>query len=391
MHTVTSEQLSSHPNRLELPLGHPHASMEHAGTYHGQFELHCGNWMHGYAQLHRSIRAGSNPPRYAMVKPCSGLADNLACMGSAFYLALLTGRAFVIDETDEEDRFSYMYHSRYIDWKSSLQDIEQLSNFSLGLVTGFGPLEGEVFDTFRQGDINSLGKDADVIYLQYCNAGVLYLLFDNPLYKQRLYDMGLRPETAFGCMHNFLFEILPAVKDKFLGETAIMEDHNNIKIGIQIRTGDDTMMNQTLDDPTLDEAEAVVGAHASIFQCAETIEKKIVAASNKRVVWFLLTDSVNLRKSAVLKFGSKVLTNIQGSNNLKHIRKDRGGGGAAAMMYAAGEHWLFSLADYHVFEFGGYGKTAAIVSLKWGFYSVGYHGCKPVSVHELALIAPYIK
>lgn len=350
-----------------------------------------------YAELHRDIRSGAKPPRYLMVSPMAGLADSLACVGTAFYFALLTKRAFVMDETVESDRFSTMYQSPHIDWRSSLDDIKHMSNFTLSDIkaTFDNPTETEIWpmSVFRNGDLDTFGATAEVVYMDLCNAGLVVPLFDNPVYKQQLFKMGLRPETAYGCMYAFLFEILPGAREMLAREIAAMENPNHIKIGIQIRTGDDTMINQVLDDPSSNEAEIALSPHAASFQCAEAVEAQVLAASSipREVIWYLLSDSVRLRKSAIIKYGRKVLTNLDGVKDLKHIRKDRGGGGAAAMMYAAGEHWLYSLADYHIFGNGGFGRSAAVASMKWGYYNVLVSGCKPVSVQDLATIPPYIK
>lgn len=382
--TFAAKHVSAHQVQIK-------STTEHAAAHRWRVDALCGNWMSSYAELHRAIRAGERAPRYVMVDPMSGLSDSLACIGSAFYLALLTDRAFVIDESVEADRFSTMYQSHYIDWKSDLHEVAHLSNFTIyGLRTIGDPLEGYPFDVFRRGDLKSLGANADVIYVNRCNGGIVVPLFDNALYRLQLFRMGLRPETAYGCMFNFLFDILPTVRDMFAREISIMEDSSSIKIGIQIRTGDETLNHQRLsvEDPSEAEAVVVLGKHAEIFRCADAIERRIIKGSNKPIVWFLLSDSVLLRKSAIVIYGSKILTNLEGIQNLKHLRTYGGGGGAPAMMYAAGEHWLFSRADYHVFKTGAFGKSAALASLKWDFYYVPYLGCKPSNAPELTNLLP---
>jgi hypothetical protein len=57
--------------------------------------------------------------------------------------------------------------------------------------------------------------------------------------RQRLLDMGLRPDTAFGCAARFLFEPQPAVRELFAEEIDRLSDPAALKIGIQIRTNDD--------------------------------------------------------------------------------------------------------------------------------------------------------
>lgn len=144
----------------------------------------------------------------------------------------------------------------------------------------------------------------------------------------------------------------------------------------------------SIEEPSEAEAAMVTREHAEIFRCAEAVEEKVIKRSNKRIKWFFLSDSVLLRKSAVVMYGSKVLTNLEGIQNLKHFRTYYGGGGALAMMYSAGEHWLFSRADYHVFGTGSFGKSAALASLKWDFYYMPYLGCKPTNAPELTNTLP---
>lgn len=242
--TFAAEHVSAHRmrtrNHAQLVLQTNMSTAEYATAHRWRVDALCGNWMSSYVELHKSIRAGEQAPRYVMVDPMSGLSDSLACIGSAFYLALLTDRAFVMDESVEADRFSNMYQSHYIDWESDLQKVAHLSNFTIyGLRTIGDPLEGYPFDVFRRGDLNSFGTNADVIYVSRCNGGVVVPLFVNAIYRRQLFRMGLRPETAYGCMFNFLFDILPAVREMFAREIPIIEDSSSIKIGIQIRTGDE--------------------------------------------------------------------------------------------------------------------------------------------------------
>lgn len=37
--------------------------------------------------------------------------------------------------------------------------------------------------------------------------GMTYQIFRNPYHAHQLYEMGLRPETAFGCIINYLLEL----------------------------------------------------------------------------------------------------------------------------------------------------------------------------------------
>ena len=45
---------------------------------------------------------------------------------------------------------------------------------------------------------------------------------------------GLRPDTIFGCLYEFLFDPLPEVKEMFHRQLAVMQDSSTLKIAIQV-------------------------------------------------------------------------------------------------------------------------------------------------------------
>lgn len=53
-------------------------------------------------------------------------------------------------------------------------------------------------------------------------------LFNNPNYRHELFEMGLRPETGFGCAFWFLFEPNLAVQRMFADELAVLSDQFNV-------------------------------------------------------------------------------------------------------------------------------------------------------------------
>ncbi len=353
----------------------------------------CGNWMRDYTHLHKSVRSGAKGPRYLMVqvKETSGLADMFACISSAFLCALLSDRALIIDESDESSRLSVAYFAPNIDWTYQPPELESLSRKTVhGIGTNGPPAEGPDIDIFHWGNLSSFGSE-ELVILKDCNAGLIIPLFDNPFYKFRLYELGLTPETAYGCIFSFLFGLRSTAKDTVKKEIEAMEDSRYIKIGIHIRTSDPTMANQELRWPSHDEAERELANYRAYFSCALEIEEKISRASKKEILWLILSDSMLLRKSAVVVHGKKILTKIEDGRPPRHVRSSQGGGGADAMSLSAGEHWLFSLADYHIFGFGGFGKSAALSSNKWGYYNVHRDpSCKAVSVRELSDVTPGI-
>jgi hypothetical protein len=96
---------------------------------------------------------------------------------------------------------------------------------------------------------------------------------------QALYDMGLRPETAFGCAFRFLFSPNDAVKEAFGTEFERLEDSHNdvLKIGVNIRLGDWVF------DSKMDRSIANLSFLQGTFDCAHAIEAVRKMASTTKV------------------------------------------------------------------------------------------------------------
>ena len=83
---------------------HPHVEASSFATRLPAIQRHrpdafegCGTWQEHYRAYHRRVLAGQLPPRYLVaVLVQAGLADQLLGVITAFYAALLTGRAFQI-------------------------------------------------------------------------------------------------------------------------------------------------------------------------------------------------------------------------------------------------------------------------------------------------------
>jgi hypothetical protein len=65
-------------------------------------------------------------------------------------------------------------------------------------------------ELFRRTDLRTVYPDHPVIFVT-SNRGRTYRLFDSPHHRRALGEMGLRPETAFGCAFRFLFQPNSAV------------------------------------------------------------------------------------------------------------------------------------------------------------------------------------
>lgn len=63
---------------------------------------------------------------------------------------------------------------------------------------------------FRHTDLRTVFAEQAVVFTA-SNRGRTYRLFDNPYHRRALAEMGLRPETAFGCAFRFLIKPNAAV------------------------------------------------------------------------------------------------------------------------------------------------------------------------------------
>jgi hypothetical protein len=99
---------------------------------------------------------------------------------------------------------------------------------------------------------------------------------------QVLYDMGLRPDTAFGCAFRFLFAPNDAVKEAFGSEFGRLQDtHNDVlKIGVNIRLGDWVFGTTSSEkDKSINDLSFLQG----IFDCAHAIEASRKVAGTTKV------------------------------------------------------------------------------------------------------------
>lgn len=64
----------------------------------------------------------------------------------------------------------------------------------------------------------------------WTNLGLTARLFDNPHHRQRLFDWGLRPDTAFRCVMDYLFEVRQEVRDMYAAELAVLQDPQRLKV-----------------------------------------------------------------------------------------------------------------------------------------------------------------
>jgi hypothetical protein len=305
----------------------------------------CGHWQHKYSSLHKDILAGRLPARFAVhVSPRSGFSDRLVGMVSVFFYALLTERAIIFwrGPDDGLPQVGLAFEGPHINWTASEPYKDWLGPIPEGLFShpdSAGPswrhwdmLAGSGLAMYDRGDLLELGREVRTV-LQTMHRGKSVALFSNPHTAARLYGMGLRPETAFGCALNYLFRPHAGIQRMFKRELAVLTDPSVFTIGLQIRcgsraacgnnstwvapclgsaaspdlgacclrrTGDSSVL-----EPSRDRVDA--GRLHCFVHCAEQVEQHWVVG-NASVAWYVVSDSVHVRRRVEALHGAKVVT-----------------------------------------------------------------------------------
>ena len=302
---------------------------------------------------------------------------------SIFYFALLTRRAFTLcTSVAHQLPVEAIYESVHINWTASSEHTTLVSRLpgsatELGKQNAVGsgyqhwrlinPDRDEyartTFDTFSHGNLSQLGADKQIV-LFTLNRGASVRLFDNPFHEQQLRNMGLSPETAFGCAVDFLFAPVPKILNMIRPSVEYLK--NYLTIGIHVRTGDHTF--HTADIAKVKDAKR-------FFMCAHRIETDIIAESKAKgkqneVLWVLISDSMNLRRQAQTMYKEKIYT--VSDTPIEHTMSEfnlgkRPNATLSGFLTAASEHWLFGLLDIHVVDYhSGFGRSGAMRTFQDG-------------------------
>ena len=393
------------PGAASIPQGkRPHNPEQHRPE---AFQR-CGDWQEEYMELHHQILAGERPPRYLVaVLSQSGLADQLVGLMSLFFWALLTGRAFQITVGEQPiPPLEAAFDAPYVNWTRPAGDPLVLTQHLYRPFKGkrrypkthslvpdidqYGSmyLINDENNFFATTDLNTLpvdgGGDKPVLFMA-SNRGRVFRLFDNPHHRRKMFDMGLRPETAFACGFRFLFAPNGMTRDETgwqLAEEHLLPGHfpdddeeeekalelaqDVLRIGIQIRVGD-FVFNKP------GKAQALqLQDYMSYFDCAREIEKHKRTNKTSKVVWYLVSDSQRLKELALDKFGPDLL--VTSTEASRHVICAKDGltdcsesdDMADSLAAAAADMMGLAETDYIVLtRKSGFGKVAAWLNMRW--------------------------
>lgn len=247
------------------------------------YDAVCGNnWQTKYTETHQAILNGDLPQRYLVSVPVkAGLADVLLGYVSGFLWAILTNRAFMILHVDSMDNcvndrmgmsscrcnqrsIEHAYSTNKIDWKAPTLDRSQyrcmmppysesfacnenhLTRFreadkNESRIIHLNQVNGGYRDEFEMMDMTRFPRHEyqAELFMFASNRGITYNIFNNPFHIQTLKDLGLRRETVFPCLFNYLFKINDDVCVDGCKETEAKlkraGDDGIVRIGIQVR------------------------------------------------------------------------------------------------------------------------------------------------------------
>lgn len=232
-------------------------------------------------------------------------------------------------------------------------------------------------DEADAGDVAALGGVAPATVLASFS-GATHRLFHNPRAARRLAGLGLRPDTAFGCAYTFLFAPRPEALALLAPAAARLREPGALRIGLQIRTGDDAFFTPGAVGPF--GTQRTLDAFAA---CASDAEAAWRASEAQPVVWFVVSDSAAVRRRMAELFPRKAVSPL--GLNLNHscpgglnrapgwrwalTQCDRANASDPTNPAAvsAAEQWLLAECDVFVLSrHSGFGRLAAARSLRWG-------------------------
>lgn len=341
----------------------------------------CGTWQERFLQLQeqmlnnvstnaRSTDIISNSSRRLIFyTQGQGASDRLVGVFTGFYLALLSNRSFqVFTRPDTVPPFEVALQPSFVDWMVTPEEA--------GAIEYTIPRSDEINEVFKvqRGDgptfeelshhilpENILSSIPTVLYNS--NRGLVYKLFHFAPYSTILQSTyGIKPRMALHCAFHHLFRPSEEVLATALPYSKVLYESTAVKIGIQVRTGD----SHFNDKPDF----ATVQLFRPFFLCAERITNMVLSINNATsVLWYLISDSQSLKRSAVATYGQKVqiVTNVNDTvihvGQLKGNASERMSKGRVGMQHIVAELLSFAMCDFFVVsDHSGVGKLGAWLS-----------------------------
>ena len=343
----------------------------------------CGSkWQSSYSTLHAGILGAPLPRLLVSVAVEAGVADRLSGLITQFLMAFIQGRALqhisygnipdwevaytsplkffhspqLADEVIDCVKFTYRGERGYTGPRNHDPAlVDPKSFFPLYLTNDYNSLTA----MFSKQDLNTVptGHSDAMTIISASNRGRSFVLFDNPHHADDLRALGLTPENAFACVHNFLFKLAPGVCDLICEQHAHLLDAagtvGTLRIAIHVREGDSAFSDKNEANWRIAEAH---------FTCAEEIAATR-AAPGQNVMFYFNSDSLPLRRAASERYGKQILTDLRVSGQTDCSFHGGCSSVNASFRSAIAQLDLFARADFHVVSVGsGYGAMGAWMS-----------------------------
>jgi hypothetical protein len=347
-------------------------------------------WAQKYAALHADIVSGSAPPRFLVTLfPPSGLADRLLPSITHLYWALLTGRALQLVENTDSVYLSDALDATCIQWGvrrgaySPRYFDRALAAFrsSKGKETSIlasDPRDFFVGDnrhaliTFYQNNllatdfytkVNLLtqpkGLNAVPFLFVHSNRGRTIMLWGNENHRDSLQALAPASES-FKLAWNFLFTPTPATlaaMEPYANQLDACDNCTvpNLIVAVHIRTKD-TAFSKPLGSKT--SQAALMARYRPFFECAQEVGKN--AKPGQKVVWFLASDDLEIRRAAAASYGDVLVANTESpSVHFGKVKKKTPSAAVSVMT----DIYLMAKAQFHVLSLtSGFGKIGAYLS-----------------------------
>ena len=253
-------------------------------------------------------------------------------------MAVVTKRAFIIDcriPTPLQEylipnyiKWNYTINTKFLSVRKQSNDAERLGSK--------GALRETDFQSYFNHSIEILHRSHDEFYKH---------LPKNPKYnlpQWRSRDMLL------GCTFNFLFKRSERLEHRLKNAKKELGFDKNIVLGIHIRIGDNAAFNGAGSRYDLRVGKIEDTSH--FFNCAEKIDELIQRKyKTKKVIWFLASDSMEVKVYAAKKYPQKIK---QLYGEIQHIGWPQKGMGDVGYISMFLDLFLLAHSDFRLFTRG---------------------------------------
>ncbi|CAF1418830.1 unnamed protein product [Rotaria sordida] len=331
-------------------------------------------------------------------KSATGIADRMIHFITTYLVALLTNRLFIFDKNWPEFidvmQSSLNYQPNIvIPWFSQLNSIKK--NLSLSIQNNL-TIKAHRFLTERYKNDYDYDKDFPerILIFKGHTGGVIHTINSNSsIYRKFLtIDLDMNTENIFGCLYNSLFtyRLSQFIKRFPLNSSNQQLGHSSqqilqtllsprfFPIGIQIRVGDETMIQGN----SISDEEKNLEKFKNFFKCSEDfiyMNENLFRKTNQIPIIFLLSDDLQIRRTALKRWklslecfllsANKCQSNnsqlqiLANSNSVLHISYTNNS--MLAFQLGIFDSFLFSLCEQHIITTKSrFGRFTVFASLK---------------------------